>query len=201
MSGAAAGRRTQVGQARSQARGDHAGKDGLDVTVRLVILDCDLTLWNHPNVTALRRPFQRDGEDAVRDQDGVRVALYPGVRRLLDGLRARRLLVAAASWNRPEPVDEIFALLGLAPYFDLKKVEPHPHKERLVAALVADLAARGLALRPDEILYVDDRRIHLDAIHAAVGPVRFLQMGHDIERPDEVLAYLDALGAGAGPQA
>jgi predicted phosphatase len=70
-----------------------------------------------------------------------------------------------------------------------------------VAALVADLAARGLALRPDEILYVDDRRIHLDAIHAAVGPVRFFQMGHDIERPDEVLAYLDALGAGAGPQA
>ncbi len=171
------------------------------MAVRLVILDCDLTLWNHANVTALRPPFERDGEDAVRDQDGVRVALYPGVRRLLDGLRARRVLVAAASWNRPEPVDEIFALLGLEPYFDLKKVEPHPHKERLVAALIADLAARGCILQPDEILYVDDRRIHLDAIYATVGPVRFLQMGHDIQRPDEVLGHLDALGVEAAPQA
>ncbi|MDR7482571.1 MAG: magnesium-dependent phosphatase-1 [Armatimonadota bacterium] len=169
------------------------------VAVRLVILDCDLTLWNHANVTALRLPFERDGDDAVRDQDGVRVALYPGVRRLLAGLRARKLVVAAASWNRPEPVAQIFALLGLEPYFDLRKVEPHPHKERMVAALVGELAGRGLALRPEEILYVDDRRIHLDAIHASVGPVRFLQMGHDIQRPDEVLGYLDDLGVVPAP--
>ncbi len=159
--------------------------------VRLVILDLDLTLWNHRNVTGLARPFRRNGDDAVVDQTGVRVSLYPGVRALLDGLRERNLIIAAASWNEPDAVQDIFDLLRLDHYFDHKKVEPHPNKERMVAALFRDLAADGQTFAPSEVLYVDDRRIHIDAIHAAVGPIRFLQFGVDLQRPDEVLAYLD----------
>lgn len=168
------------------------------MSVRLVILDLDLTLWDHRNVTALARPFKSAGDDAVVDQTGVRVSLYPGVRTLLDGLRARKLIIAAASWNEPDAVQEIFDLLDLNHYFDHKKVEPHPNKERLVAALFRDLEAAGRSLSPSEVLYIDDRRIHLDAIHAAVGPIRFLQFGVDIQRPDDVLAHLDSAGDGRG---
>jgi len=159
--------------------------------VRLVILDLDLTLWDHRNVTGLARPFRRAGADTVVDQAGVRVSLYPGVRSLLDGLRKRKVIIAAASWNELEAVQEIFDLLSLDQYFDHKKVEPHPKKERLVAALFRDLAEEGQTLAPSEVLYVDDRRIHLEAIRAAVGPIRFLQFGVDVRWPDEVLAYLD----------
>ena len=161
------------------------------MSVRLVILDLDLTLWDHRNVTGLARPFQSAGDDAVVDQTGVRVSLYPGVRTLLDGLRARKMIVAAASWNEPDAVQEIFDLLHLNHYFDHKKVEPHPNKERLVAALFRDLEATGSRVDPSEALYVDDRRIHLDAIYSTVGPIRFLQFGVDIQRPDDVLAHLD----------
>ncbi len=163
--------------------------------IRLVILDLDLTLWDHKNVTALVRPFRRIDDDAIEDQSGVRVTLFPGVRTLLDGLRERGLIVACASWNDPRPVEEIFDLLNLGHYFDHKKVEPHPHKQQTVSALFSELAASGVTLSPDEVLYVDDRRIHLDAIHAAVGPIRFLQYGVDTRSLDEVLVYLDRTGS------
>ncbi len=161
------------------------------MSVRLVILDLDLTLWDHRNVTGLARPFQKNGDDAVVDQTGVRVSLFPGVRTLLEGLRERKVIVAVASWNEPDAVQEIFDLLDLNHYFDHKKVEPHPNKERLVAALFRDLEAAGRGVQPSEVLYVDDRRIHVDAIHATVGHIRFLQFGVDIQRPDDVLAHLD----------
>ncbi len=164
--------------------------------VRLVILDLDLTLWDHRNVTALVRPFRRVGDDAIADQDGVRVSLFPGVRPLLDGLRDRGLIVACASWNDPRPVEEILDLLHLGHYFDHKKVEPHPHKQQTVSALFSELAEAGVRLAPEEVLYVDDRTIHLDAVRAAVGPIRFLQFGVDIRTLDEVLAYLDQERAG-----
>jgi magnesium-dependent phosphatase-1 len=163
--------------------------------IRLVILDLDLTLWDHRNVTALVRPFRRIGDDAIEDQSGVRVTLFPGVRTLLDGLRERGLIVACASWNDPRPVEEIFDLLNLGHYFHHKKIEPHPHKQQTIGALFGELAASGITLAPDEVLYVDDRRIHLDAIREAVGPVRFLQYGVDIKGLDEVLAYLDRTGS------
>lgn len=165
--------------------------------VRLVVLDCDLTLWDNPDVTALARPFRRVDEDAVEDREGVRVTLFPDARSLLDGLRRRGLVVACASWNEPEAVEQIFALLGLTGSFDFRKVENHPHKHQTIAALLDELARRGTGLRPDEVLYVDDRRIHLDEIYARVGPVRFLQYGVDIQRLSEVLEYLDASDPGA----
>jgi magnesium-dependent phosphatase-1 len=159
--------------------------------VRLVILDLDLTLWDHRNVTALALPFRRIGDDTVEDERGVRVSLYPGVRRLLDGLRTRGLIIACASWNDPRPVEAIFDLLGLGHYFDHKKVEPHPHKQQTIGALFAELAASGAPLAADQVLYVDDRTLHLQAVRDAVGPIQFLQFGVDIQSLDEVLAYLD----------
>ncbi|MDQ7859660.1 MAG: magnesium-dependent phosphatase-1 [Armatimonadota bacterium] len=171
------------------------------MAVRLVILDCDLTLWNHPNVTALARPLRRVATDAVEDQAGVRVTLFPGVHRTLEGLRQRGLIVACASWNEPEPVEEIFTLLDLGRYFDHRKVEPHPHKDRTIRALLDELRGRGTALEPDQVLYVDDRRLHLEAVRAAVGGIRFLQYGVDIRALDELLSYLDSRGPAAQAQA
>jgi magnesium-dependent phosphatase-1 len=162
------------------------------VPIRLVILDCDRTLWDHGDVTRLARPFRRVGPDAVEDQAGVRVSLFPETRPLLAGLRQRGLIVACASWNEPQPVHEIFTLLEIGAYFDHRKVEPHPDKHLTIGALLAELARGGVVLNPFQVLYVDDRRIHLEAVRSAVGPVRFLQYGVDIRKLTDVLDYLDA---------
>jgi magnesium-dependent phosphatase-1 len=169
------------------------------LSVRLVILDCDRTLWDHADVSALTRPFRRVGTDAVEDMTGARVTLFPDTRQLLDGLRTRRLLIACASWNQPQPVNDIFTLLEIGSYFDYRKVEPHPDKHRTIGHLLGELAAHGVRLAPAQVLYVDDRRVHLDAIYETIGPIRFLQYGVDVSALTGVLAYLDRLGSDAAP--
>lgn len=159
--------------------------------VRLVIFDCDRTLWDHPDVSDLHLPFRKVDEDTVADGRGERVRLFPGTRTALEALRARDILISVASWNQPEPVFAIFELLNLGPYFTQPKVEFHPHKDRMVKTLLQDLAADGITLHPEEILFVDDNPGHLDTVRAAIRPIRTLQMGVDIDDPLDVLTHLD----------
>ena len=160
------------------------------MAVRLVILDCDLTLWDHHNVSELRLPFSRVDADTVEDAAGVRVRLQSGAQDLLRGLSERGVLISIASWNRPEPVFAILDLLDLTGFFVRPKVEFHPYKERAVATLLEELAGEGIILRPEEVLYVDDRALHLRRVRAAVGPVQTLRPGTDIKDLREVLKLI-----------
>lgn len=155
--------------------------------VRLVILDCDRTLWDHHNVSELQLPFVRVDADTVVDARGVPVRLRPGVRALLSALREQGILISIASWNQPEPVFAIFDQLDLTGFFVRPKVEPHPYKERTISALLAELAAEGIALRPEEVVFVDDRSRHLRRVRAAVGPLHTLQPGVDFADLPELL--------------
>ncbi len=159
--------------------------------IRLVIFDCDLTLWDHRNVSGLRLPFRKVDAEAVADADGVQVRLFPGVREVLAAIHDQGLLMSVASWNQPEHVFAIFDLLELSGYFTRPKVEPHPYKERTIAALFQELRADGLPLRPEEVLYVDDRTLHFERVREAVGPVHILQAGVDFTQFADVLAYLN----------
>jgi magnesium-dependent phosphatase-1 len=160
------------------------------VPVKLVIFDCDRTLWDHPNVTALRLPVRRVDDDTVEDAAGVRVRLHPGVREVLEELRRRGILISVASWNRPEPVQAVFDALGLSRYFTRPKVEHHPYKEQTIARLLDELAADGVVLRPEEVLFVDDRMMHLDRVRRALGPVRTALAGVEITDLRDVMGYI-----------
>lgn len=159
--------------------------------IKLVIFDCDLTLWDHRNVSGLRLPFVKVDTETVQDADGIRVRLFPGLRNVLSALREQGMLISVASWNHPEPVFAIFDLLELSGYFTRPKVEPHPYKERTIATLFQELAADGMLLRPEEVLYVDDRRLHLQRVREVLGSIHTLQVGTDIGDLREVLTYLD----------
>ena len=159
--------------------------------IKLVIFDCDLTLWDHHNVSELRLPLTKVDTETVQDADGIRVRLFPGVQEVLSTLRQQGILISVASWNQPEPVFAIFDLLGLSGYFTRPKVEPHPYKERTIAALFQELAADGVPVRAEEVLYVDDRRLHLPRVREAVGPIHTLRPGVDINDLRDVLTYLN----------
>ncbi len=161
------------------------------MAVRLVILDCDRTLWDHANVSELVLPLSCVDVDTVQDSTGVRVRLRPGARELLRELQARSILVSIASWNQPDPVMAILDLLGLRVYFTRPKVEPHPYKERTIATLLAEIASEGIVLRPDEVLYVDDRALHLRRVRDALGAIHVLRPGADLSDLREVVAYID----------
>src|SRR5260370_16621302 len=145
------------------------------MAVRLVILDLDRPLWDHHNATELRAPSTRSDEQTVADATGVHVTLQPGARALLDTLRERGILISIASWNEPAPASAILETLGLRDYFVHPKVEFHPYKERTVSDLVRELSEEGVRLRPEEILYVDDRALHLRPARRALAPLPVLQ--------------------------
>ncbi|HVH32217.1 MAG TPA: magnesium-dependent phosphatase-1 [bacterium] len=160
------------------------------MAARLVILDCDLTLWDHPNVSELSLPFVRVDDQTVQDAQGVQVRLRSGARELLAGLRDRGVLISVATWNHPEPVFAIFDLLDLTRFFVLPKVEAHPHKDRTIGATLRELARDGVALRPDEVIFVDDKPMHLTQVRQALGPIQTLQVGVDVTDLRDVLAHI-----------
>src|SRR2546426_9454139 len=141
------------------------------MAIRLVILDCDRTLWEHEDVLTLQAPFTRVDGQTVQDARGEQVRLAAGARELLDALRQRGILISLCSWNRADLVFAILDLLGLTPYFVHPKVEFHPHKDRMIAALLAELAQEGTVLQPEEVLFVDDNPMMLEKVRQGGGPV------------------------------
>jgi magnesium-dependent phosphatase-1 len=159
--------------------------------IKLVIFDCDNTLWDHDDVSTLQLPFRKIDEQTVADVRGEEVHLAPGARKALEALRRRSLLLSIASWNYPEPVFAIFDLLGLTGYFTHPKVEFHPNKDRMIAVLLEELAAEGVPLNPEEVLFIDDRPEQLRRVREGVGPVRTLQAGVDLKDLREILTVLE----------
>ncbi|TMJ08909.1 MAG: magnesium-dependent phosphatase-1 [Bacillati bacterium ANGP1] len=161
------------------------------VAIRLVILDCDRTLWEHEDVFTLQPPFTRVDGQTVQDAQGEKVRLAPGARELLDALRRRGILISLCSWNRADLVFAILDLLGLTQYFVHPKVEFHPHKDRMITALLAELAGEGTVLQPEEVLFVDDNPMMLEQVRQGVGPVRTLRAQPDVLDLRNVLKVLD----------
>jgi len=155
--------------------------------IRLVIFDCDRTLWHHEDVSSLQLPFRKVDDETIADAWGVPVRLFSGVRDVLEALRRQGVVCSIASWNHPEPVLSVLDLLDLRGLFTHPKVEFHPYKDRMVRALLAELRDEGMDMRPEEILFVDDRARNLDAVRAAIGPVETMQPGVDFTDFQEVL--------------
>ena len=158
--------------------------------IRLVVFDADGTLWEHGDISSLTPPFDSIDEGVLVDRNGVELRLFPHVKELLEELKARGVIVSMASWNKPEPVFEALRQFGIADYFAHPKVEFHPNKHKMMKKLLADLAAEGTAVKPEEILYVDDQTRHIEKVRKEIGAVKFLQFGIDIAKITDVLKFL-----------
>jgi magnesium-dependent phosphatase-1 len=166
-------------------------EEGERLGIRLVILDADLTLWNHADISSLTLPFRKVDRNCLIDAKGEALRLFYGVRDLLKGLKERGLIVSLVTWNKPEHVHEAIRLLEIDRFFKLVEVENTPNKHLSIARILAKLSRKGVQLEPDEILYVDDSTRHLKDISDKVGRVIFLQMWKDVKEPSKVLAYID----------
>lgn len=158
--------------------------------IRLVVFDADGTLWEHSDISSLTPPFDKIDENTLVDRNGIEIRLFSQVRELLDELKARGLIVSMASWNKPEPVFEALRKFGITDYFTHPKVEFHPNKHEMMRKLLADLEAEGTAVKPEEILYVDDQTWHIEKVRREIGAVKFLQFGTDIVDIRDVLKFL-----------
>lgn len=58
----------------------------------------------------------------------------------------------------------------------------------MIKKIVEDFKKANVIISPKEILYIDDRDIHLDEVKRFVGQVNFLRYGFD------VVGWVDAIG-------
>lgn len=164
------------------------------MVIRLVVFDADMTLWDHFDISSLTLPFKRVDENSLMDAKGASFSLFNGIRELLQELKEMRIMVALATWNTPEHVSEAIRLLEIEQFFTSVESEFRPEKHLLIKKILSKLSKEGIQVKPGEILYVDDRNIHLRDVHETVGKVAFLQMWRDVKDPHEILAYLQRKG-------
>jgi magnesium-dependent phosphatase-1 len=159
--------------------------------IRLIIFDCDLTLWDFRDASMLLGPFVLVDTDTIRDQGGTQVSLFPQVRGALAELERRGYLLSICSWNKPEPVFEMLSLYGLHHYFRHAKAEYHPDKAGMIASMLEEFAADGVHLAPEQTVFIDDRTLHTAEIQARLPGLHVLQMWVDLKDHEALLPWLD----------
>lgn len=158
--------------------------------IKLVVFDADKTLWSHSNVSDLTLPFKLVRRGVISDANGETFHLFEGIVRVLEELQNRNVIVALASWNKLQQVEEALRLFEIDKFFKFVKAEFHPKKHLLIEAILSELSQKGVRIRPVEILYVDDRTLHLKQVRRTVGPLRFLHMWVDAKTPAGILEHL-----------
>ncbi len=151
--------------------------------IKFVLLDLDGTLWNCMDISSLEPPFVPISRNTIVDARGRTVKLFEGVREFLEKLRELDLRVVALSWNVKEIAVLALRAFDIDRYFDDFVIEPHPFKGYMMRKYFAE---RGISVDPNEILYIDDRDVHLQDIEKNVGRVRFVQMWRDVKSFEEL---------------
>ncbi len=149
--------------------------------IKLVALDLDGTLWDCEDVSLLTPPFRSIGEGVAVDSEGRLVRVREGVKEFLKWCRSKGLLLATLSWNDPAKALAALKALDLDKYFHYHAIEYHPRKHEMLAKLLTKLREEGMGIRPEEVIYVDDRNLHLKDIRERVGAVKFVRFGRDVK--------------------
>lgn len=157
--------------------------------MRLLILDLDGTLWDHEDASRLTPPYEFHSDYLV-DAYGEELHLFPGVREFLEWA-SEHFLLSIASWNIEEKVRPILEGFGLWDYFLFPKIEGHPDKADMIQRTIEELESIGYTI--DDVIYVDDRAIHVDKIKQELPDVDFIHMWVDVKSFEELKQLLEKL--------
>ncbi len=157
--------------------------------LRLLMIDLDRTLWDHPDVTSTVPPYVKIG-DAVVDGRGEAIRLLPGAPDLLRWAASSGVSLAVVSWNEPAKALAVLDAFSLTQYFRYLYIEPHPMKHVMIGRLIERYVAEGGPKNFAEMLYIDDKDIHVHDVWRYVGPVPFLQWGRDLTDYRVLLLWL-----------
>ncbi len=158
--------------------------------MKLLILDLDGTLWDHEDASRLTPPYEFHGDYLV-DSTGEELHLFPGVREFLKWAGGRFIL-SIASWNVEERVRPILEGFGLWDYFIFPKIENHPNKADMIARTLKELELSGYNV--EEVIYVDDRDIHIEDVKTTVPSIQFIHMWRDAKSLEELGELLEEMG-------
>ncbi|MEO6654425.1 MAG: HAD-IIIC family phosphatase [Ilumatobacteraceae bacterium] len=149
-----------------------------DVPPKVIVLDCDDTLWS--GVIA------DDGIGALQCSDAFPGFAHRSFQIAVQRLRHQGVLLAIASKNDPEPVEEAFATVdGMVLTADdiaARRVTWDPKPPG-----VADIAAE-LNVGLDSLVFVDDSDYEIGSMRTQLPDVRSLQVPSNLEALPDLLA-------------
>ncbi|GAA5418926.1 hypothetical protein Stok01_00882 [Sulfurisphaera tokodaii] len=155
--------------------------------IKIVVFDADKTLWDHYNISIFKKPYKLINENSIEDSEGNRLTLFPEVRDTLKSLKDMGLFIGLATWNLPEKTYEILDLLKIREYFDIITSKDYPFKFIFIAEIIDKMREKGIYLKPDEIMFIDDRRVHFGNTWLYLGNIKCLEMWSDIIHHKQIL--------------
>ncbi len=161
--------------------------------LKLIVLDVDRTIWSHNDASSLIPPFKKINDDLIIDKCGSRVELNYGLRNFLEHFISLGLYFSISSWNFPENVFELLENFNILKYFSYPVIEPSPNKGLMIKKIVENFRKDNVIISPKEILYIDDRSIHLDEVKRFIGPVNFLRYGIDVVDWNDAICKVESL--------
>jgi len=154
----------------------------------VVFIDLDGTLWDHEDISQTTPPYTCTG-DILVDSQGIVAHLHSGVRNFLGFLRNSGLKIYTLSWNNPFKALSALKCLGLESYFDGHAISEHPEK---YIGMLRILGSINPPVKPCQVVYIDDRDIHVDDIRKHIGDVWFIHMWRDVGGFDELASLIRA---------
>jgi len=152
----------------------------------IVFIDLDGTLWDHEDISQTTPPYTCTC-DVLVDSRGVAVRLHSGVRDFLAFLKSSGLKVYTLSWNNPFKALSALKCLELEQYFDGHAISESPEKH---VGMLRVLNSLHSPVKPCQVVYIDDRDIHVDGIREHVGEVWFIHMWRDVKDFSELATLI-----------
>ena len=158
--------------------------------VKIIFIDLDGTIWDCMDISQLQPPFTRISKNTIIDRYGYPVRLFDYVEEFLAEVRRLGIELVALSWNIYEIAYEALKAFDILKYFNHLLIEFHPHKGLLMKRY---LTSRASYIDPKEIIYIDDRDIHIDEIRELVGEVHFIRAWKDFRSYKEFVDIIKNL--------
>jgi len=146
--------------------------------MKLFVFDLDFTIWNAGGTwcDSTHPPYAWiDGQ--LKDKENRVIYLFPDVKAILEELKAKGFLLAAASrTNAPTIAKQLLHLFEIDHLFDAREIYPGSkltHLDRLVKQL--DVQKEDIVFFDDEYRNIEDiRSVGIDAVLVTNGLTRDL---------------------------
>ena len=94
--------------------------------MQVFVFDLDFTIWNAGDTFCSEtNPPYSWNDDKLVDQSGRWIRMYPEAMEVLQMLKSKGVLIAAASrTNEPEWAIQLLQLFDIDKYFDIKEIYP-----------------------------------------------------------------------------
>lgn len=160
---------------------------------KLIIFDLDGTIWDHEDISSLTPPFRKISKNTIVDLRGTLVKLYPYVKETLSKLKQMGFILAIVSWNKEKIALEALDAFGLAGLFDYYCIEYHPYKEKMIKKILKKIYEEENEIKSFQVIYIDDRDIHIKDIAREVSGIYFIHMWIDVKNYKDLLKLIKTI--------